>query len=259
MDLETLRRIERIERVLERLATMERPRRIISWGAAIGLHLALPALRAFWPMSSVDQSSTVYDLSGQERHLSNPAAAPRNLYNSVVPYVTLDGSTQYLARSDEAGLDITTQLTFGGWFWLDTAAANMSLIGKFNATGNQRAWVVQMLNGTPDAWRAIISADGSASVTVINTATVATGVWNFVVTRFTPSTELALFVNAGKATNTSSIPATLFNSSSDFRIGAQGNLAEPLDGRAALCFVCAAALPDALITDLYLSTAPFFA
>lgn len=250
----TSEQIAALKRRLKRLEGLESGP---DWGAVIGRHLALPALRAFWPLNNYDQNGAPYDLSGQERTLTNTNATA-GTYNGLVGYLNFNGSTAYLSRADEAGLDITGQITFGGWFWVDVVNATQSLLTKWNGTGSQRAYGLQMLDTSPDQWRAFVSVDGAATVAVAHTATVVANTWTHVVGRYTPSTELAIFVDGVKVTNTTSIPASIFNSSSALRIGSLGDATQYLDGRAALCFLSASALADATIQALYTATAPFF-
>jgi hypothetical protein len=51
--------------------------------------------------------------------------------------------------------------------------------------------------------------------------------------------------------NTTSIPVALNNSTGGFAIGAQSDGSQTMDGKAALCFLCANALPDEQIDILY--------
>src|SRR5690606_32777454 len=95
-----------------------------------------------------------------------------------------------------------------------------------------------------------VSSNGTDATvkTVESTVKPRVGRWEFLVARFTPSTELALFLSGKKDVNTSSIPATLWNSSSPFTVGAYGGSGtSPMDGRAAFKFLCAAAVDDGTI------------
>jgi len=40
-----------------------------SWGNIISINMGLPGLRAYWPMTSIDERGVVYDISGQGRAL----------------------------------------------------------------------------------------------------------------------------------------------------------------------------------------------
>lgn len=42
-----------------------------TWGNIISMNLGLPALRGYWPFSSVDENNDIYDLSGQGRTMTN--------------------------------------------------------------------------------------------------------------------------------------------------------------------------------------------
>ncbi|NJO31403.1 MAG: hypothetical protein HC874_30490 [Richelia sp. SL_2_1] len=57
-------------------------------------------------MSSVQRSTgNVYDLSGQGRTLTYNGNPTFN-YTGLVPYVSLDGTGDFLSRADETDLDI---------------------------------------------------------------------------------------------------------------------------------------------------------
>jgi hypothetical protein len=217
-------------------------------GDLIGSILGFPELRGFWPMSSVNESGNVMDISGQARTLTNNNAAPRAVHNNLIPYVSFNGTTQYLSRADEAGLDITGALTIGGWVYYNAVAAG-AMITKYNTTSSQRGYSLGTLaSGVPQL---TISSDGAA-VTVVNSGSVSitAATWCFFTGRFTPSSELALFFGKEKYTNTTSIPAAIFNSSAALLLGGINGRAS-LAGRAALCFLCAAALPDAQINYFF--------
>lgn len=239
-----------------------------AWSRAISLFQMLVGLRGVWPMSSVDNTGAVYDLSGQGRTLSyngNPIFAFTGLY----PSISMDGAGDYLSRADEAGLDITGTesviwsnqrgLTLGGWFNFNTLApgATIGLIGKWNGTGNQRSYQMFFDDATNSIYLDV-STDGTAVVDCQGDV-VAVSQWYFLVGRFTPSTELAVFVNGSKQTNTVGIPASIYSGTANFNIGAYANGGSgQLNGFASICFLCASALSDTIIKSLYHFTRPLF-
>jgi len=212
-------------------------------------HLGLMELRGLWTMASVDESAAVYDLSGQGRTLTNNGPAFRAPYNDLIPYCDFTG-TEYLSRPTESGLAITGALTFGGWYWLDSfGATDLGLSGKYTAAGNQRSYLLYTNPTLPEA-RLIVSSDGTAITQVNSGVALSTGAWNFLVGRFTPPTELAIFANGTKTVNTTSIPASIFSSSAAFILmGFDG--AGHRDGRASLNFLSAYNQSDALIDYLF--------
>jgi len=42
-----------------------------SWGNVISMNLGFPDLRGYWPMTSINESGNVYDVSGQGRTLTS--------------------------------------------------------------------------------------------------------------------------------------------------------------------------------------------
>lgn len=249
------RQINELQALLDELKTRERDN---GWGSVFGRHLALPNLRGFWPMSSADNTGAMYDMSEQGRTLTWVAPVATGIYNNRVPYSEFN-ATSNLFRADEAGLSVTGSFTIGGWFWVDTSvAASMYFIAKFGTGTPQRSFLLQLLAG--GAIRGVVNSSGASAQNVIcdTTATILPNTWNHVVMNFTPSTSVIIWVNGVAQTFTTTIPASLFDSTANFRIGANDDAGFVLDGRATLCFLCAAALPDTLLQELYAATRRYF-
>lgn len=220
-----------------------------SLGEFYGNYFGLHRLRGYWPMSSTSETPTVLDLSGQARTLSFGGTVVISVYNDFAPYMDFNGTTGYLFRADEAGLDITGTLTFGGWFWADAGAAIAGLMCKWsNAAANQS----YALRYTGSNTVQVLIGDGAASKTLNSTVTFTNDAWHFVVGRFSPSTELAIFVNGTWTKNTTSVPAALVNSNQELSIGRLNvTNGQYLDGRAGKCFLSAAAQSDTFINYLW--------
>jgi hypothetical protein len=241
------------------LVNRESPRHAL--GSAIGAYLTLPGLRGLWTMGAVDSTGDVHDYSGQLRTLTN-AAGPTLGYATTVglgPCLTFNGTTQRLYRADEGGIAITGAMTCGLWFKPTTlAAADKYLLSKWNATGNQRSWslYVDAANGYVEG---DITTDGSTVKSVLNDNPTWTEEWIFAALRFTPSTELALFVYDQKWVNTTSIPATIYDSTAPLEIGSIGSGGTiSFDGQASFAFLCAYALSDVELGYLYQISRPLF-
>ncbi len=146
-------------------------------------------------------------------------------------------------------------LTLGGWFWFNNAAAAQEVcIAKGNgapaATGY---WLARQATGHP--W--FIVSDGAAFQGPFTSEVVGANQWVFLVGRFFPSTEVAIFVNGNKYTDVVGIPAATVNSALRLTIGAYDNAgvgALLMTGRASLCFLCAAMLSDAMIDSVFQQT-----
>lgn len=243
-----------------------------AWKSACSAFLALPALRAFWPMSSVDYANPqARDIAGGGYHLTNNNSADFG-YDNLIPYVEFDGINQYLSRPD-AGVanwaDVTggelyipvTQrgLTFGGWWKADAFAGPMVLLGKAGAAAATISYFLDWNNAAGRPVRFYIS-DGLALDNVnLNTNAGAPSDWTFVVGRYDPSVEIKVWVNSTTNTNLVGIPAALNDSVTEFSVGAAaGGAGSFLDGKASLAFLCAAALSDAIIFSLYEQTRAMF-
>ena len=153
-------------------------------GEIVAEYLSLPELRAFWTMSSVNESGNALDLSGQARTLTNNATTPRGVYLEYTPYFDFTpGSSQYLSRASEAGLNISGALTLALWTYLDAATTGTleAFGGKWNTTGNQRSYVL-MGNATP-AVVGRVSSNGTAETSVTSTVTLALATWYFIALR----------------------------------------------------------------------------
>lgn len=230
-------------------------------GNTIASFQALPGLVGFWPMSSVQRSTgNVYDLSGQGRTLTYNGNPTFTYYNGLMPYIELDGTGDYFSRADETDLDIlgsetifttgSRGLTVGGWFYnnADFAAGGTGLITKYNSAGaTTGTFMLYGLTQTPTA----LVVNGTTATTRTSSVTVATGEWWFGVVRWVPSTSLDIFVNSTKTSNVTSIPATINNSTASLELGAFNGANNLYTGRMALCFLCANALGDELISSLY--------
>jgi hypothetical protein len=237
-----------------------------AWANAISIFSMLPGLRGFWPLSTANESGNAYDLSEQGRILTYTGNPTYNV-SGLAPYIDFDGVGDYLTRADEAGLDCLGNesyiaaaiqgITFGGWFWFDRDTNGEGLITKADGiTNNNRNFDLLYRGDAGDVAQVDIS-NGANAYTITSTDILTTGVWYFLAGRFVPSTSVDVYVNLAKDTLAAGIPATANNSNAPFQIGARnGGLL--LDGRANLCFLCAAALPDVIINQLFEQTRAMF-
>ena len=135
-----------------------------AWKSAVSSILALPGLRACWPMSSVDYAtaSQARDVAGGGYHLGNVNSSLFGYAaNTLIPCVTFNGTTQYLTRADGGAgnwADITGTeayiaagqrgLTLGAWVYLSsfTPVVN-AVIAKVVLAGNQLSYMLCEMGG----------------------------------------------------------------------------------------------------------------
>jgi hypothetical protein len=230
----------------------------VAWGNAISNFLMLPGLRGFWPLSTYDQNGDTYDLSGQGRKLSyngNPVYQNTGL----IPWLSLDGTGDYLSRADEASLDITgletmvsiAGLTLGGWYNFTNLARAEGGISKWVTAANNS---YALYKSVANVLNFIITNDGSTQIFVSSSVSATANKWLYWVGRYVPSIELAVWVNSTKTVNTTAIPASIFSGTSPLTIGTGPDMA----GKISLQFLCASALSDAVINSLFHQTRALF-
>lgn len=196
-------------------------------GRTVGMCLALPRLRGFWPMSVVTSTGQVNDLSTNGLHLTNNNTVTFS-QQTLIPYVLFNGTNQYLSRATEANLEITTALTLSTWVQFDNASSAIEVVcGKKGAAGQYGYFIQRTAGG---ALQAVVSSNGTTQTTISSSVTIAADTWYFVSLIYNPSISLSIKVNSTTDVNTTLIPASLHNSTAPFTIGASGVPGEYLDG-----------------------------
>jgi hypothetical protein len=130
-----------------------------------------------------------------------------------------NGTNQYLSIADNANLDVTGALTIRCIAKPNaTISGEGYFFGKWTGATNQRSYALGIYQNK--IYGIITSLGTSASaVDVQGTALIGTSQNDFAMV-FTPSTSLEVFLNGtSQATKTTSIPSSIFNSTSPLTIG----------------------------------------
>ncbi len=224
------------------------------------IFIRLPGLMAYFPMGIRFANGSVVGHSGAGASLVQTGVCPVGYDGNS--FAGLGNGTNYLYTS--SGLGITgletfiepalRGLTIGGWFKVETMPINGDgVISKDAAAPNAGYALAIRQNGETQFY---ISQNGTAlSLVMSSSATI--GEWHFLVGRFTPSTEVAVFVDAVKTVNTTSIGASINVSSQNFEVGRYINdNTRILHSETRDVFVCAAALSDELIEQTRAASSP---
>lgn len=240
-----------------------------AWKSACSAHLALPGLRAFWPMSSFDENGDAFDLSGQGRTLDYNGSGLYN-FQSLAPYIYLDGN-DYLERNDELGIRISATetyvaaaargISFGAWVRFDgAAAAQEQIIAKCDGAGAGN--LAYELYRTAGGVLELAISDGAAIETQASAETLAATTWYHVAGKFDPSTEKAVLVNGNKTTAATALALLNVTDFANLQIGGRddnaGGSTENMTGRVCFAFLCCTVLPDSTIQSLYHQTRAMF-
>lgn len=215
----------------------------------------LNRLRGYWPMSSITETPTVIDMSGQGRALTFNGTANISVYNDLVPYIALNGTTGFLSRPDEAGLDITGTLTLGGLVRVTSGAAIGAFMSKYGSVVANRSYYLRYTGSNTFQFGI---GDGVGDTTVSSQA-IALDEWHFVLGRFSPSTSVAIFVDGTWTTNTTAVPAAIVSGAANLEIGrlnvVNGQL---LAGDVGACFLSADTQSDNLVNDTFARSRPIW-
>jgi len=143
-------------------------------------------------------------------------------------YEEFDGAADGLYDSDNV-YQISGAATMLVWAWCkaDTLiTTNKTIMAKFNPNGDQRSWIL-FYNVTSGKFSFLCNALGTAAanITVESSYAESAATWYFVAGVFSPSALMRIYVGATADanltidSNTTSIPASTYDSSAKFTIG----------------------------------------
>lgn len=229
-----------------------------AWKSAVASCLALPGLRGFWPMSAVGVSGQAIDLQGLGNHLTLNGN-PQFSYENLIPYCQYDGTGDYHDITDAAsgnafdilGTEVFVEtaergLTIATWVYPEETGTLETFMGKWGAAG---ARAFRLYLDAADQFNFEISDDGTNSDVAISVA-VTMNAWYRVVGRFRPGTFVDIFVN-GVEVNQATARAAIFNTATNFEVGARAGGTEPFQGRISLAPISVMQLSTSIITADY--------
>jgi len=157
--------------------------------------------------------------------------------NLTVPAITnffsaffVKSSGQFLFRTDgdQVGLDITGDITVECWFNFETIPSGgetYEFISKFSASGNQRGYKLEVNDIAGDIkffWTLSSAGTTSTALTFIDNS-IGAGEWHHLAGTYdTSTTTTKLYIDGIQVATSGGAPASIFNNTADFRIGAEG-------------------------------------
>lgn len=222
--------------------------------------IKLPGVIGYFPMSSGLGLGKALNHLGGMPHLNQQGTCPIG-YDGQSYRLLGDGvnylyeTTTYGLLGTETWIDSTIRgFTIGAWVSIvNWPAVDGGIITKMGVSGDYSYALTVHSDGAP---MFTVSVNGTAYVAVTAPATSLT-TWHFIVGRFTPSTELAIFVDGVKTVNTTSIPASCFATTQQFEVGRYINNDDRIiHAKVRDVFICQSTLSDAGIETLRLATSP---
>jgi hypothetical protein len=181
--------------------------------------------------------------------------------NNLLRYLTLDGSSTYLSRASEAGLEITGSLSVMGWFYKTTAGTSLPFVSKTST----------LSASTNLAWFLAHGSGGNLNMSICNGTTITSattpapaGEWIFGAGAYSPSVYVRVYLGTrdgwNTAENTTSIPASINNPAAvGVTIGALHGGSSFASGNCALAAVMNSASNETLFRTFFEYTkAAFF-
>ncbi len=220
----------------------------------------LPGLAGYYPMGIRNQSGHAVEHSGANANLLQTGTCATGYDGNS--FAHLGNGTNYLFGAglyQITGLETWISssirgLTLGCWVMVDSyPSIQGGICSKFGVITD---YGYSLLVHTANEFRFIVSSNGSATFAADGIVP-NLGQWYFVAGRFTPSSEVALFVDGNKDVNTTAIPASINVSAQAFELGRYlVDNARILHGKVRDVFICASALSDALIEEIRATSAP---
>ena len=140
--------------------------------------------------------------------------------------IVLDGVNDYVNCGNDTSVQITGELTQEAWF-KSSVVGQQAIIYKDNQTN--RCYKMQ-IHPSGSVWP-IYFTNNSAFNSFYGAINVCDGSWHHIVTTYTPSTLVAIYVDGSLDVSTaSSVPAFLDNDSVDLELGRKGNGSLYLNG-----------------------------
>lgn len=189
-----------------------------------------PMCRGYWPMSSVDESGNLSDMSAQGRVLVRNGTPTFAFRKNLAAYSAIGFiDKDYFQRMDDGGLDFACPsglvaaaidgFTLMCWFCADAAAqgTQRGLISKWYETGNIRGY--RLILTAANKLQLDVSSNGTLVTSVTSSGTVAAGTWYFACGRYTASTEMIVYLSGTETSNVVGIPASPYNTTEPFEVG----------------------------------------
>lgn len=232
----------------------------IGFAEADNLYLSLPGLVGYWPGNAMGSSSaSVAELSDKgPRRLNLTRNGTPNVTaeaSSLAVWQEFNGTTDWYSHADAASFDITGGLTIMAWVRFDATASATEFVACKWGASNISYGIWRSSDGTG---RFGVSVNGTTITLALTANTLAANKWYFLAGRYSPSAQVKIWdgsiSNLRTAENTTSIPASLFNGTALFGIGARSGGADYLNGRISRVALCNMAVPDQFIDVVFQRT-----
>lgn len=132
-------------------------------------------------------------------------------------------SSQSASVADTVPLSITGDLTLEAWIKMESLAAPMVIMAKYDTNSNRRSYTLYVNNADSKMYF-VASSDGNYNADAANSTALSTGVWYHIAVSYNAAAGTCAFYLNGVADGTGSgLDTSIQNNTSRFWIGASGN------------------------------------
>ena len=170
-------------------------------------------LLAYWALDNrLDSHTGGYDLTITNAVSFSGANSPPN------PDAAVFGTGVSLSTTDAALPLPTGAQTFAAWVRSTNLTNNQDIMTCWDTVGD-RAFLLRFV-GSSNKLNFRISSTGSDSITIDSATSLVVSTWTHVCAVFVPSTSITIYIDGvSDASNTTSIPATVYDSPEPFVMG----------------------------------------
>lgn len=209
-----------------------------------------------WWLNSADEITSIKCFANNTNSMSGQikisVLRDHNFGAMTASSLLLNGTSQYTNAGNTASLQTTGNTS--AFIWVNSTndpTSNETFFSKYNTTGNDRSWQIEVRGSVGNAIRVTLSSDGSAQQPIDATTSLVAGTWYHIGFVYNGST-IKIYVN-GVEENSVSYSSGIHNSSTaDVIVGClnQGG-ANLFDGSTQLASLFNTAITQTDIDELY--------
>ncbi len=216
--------------------------------------LQLPGLRAFWHVSAFNSNSQFISVPiSEQMTMSGTVTQSVSSTWPVVPYITIDATSKYYSKADDAIISPTGDMTVGAWIMLTASGTKRGILNKWEQTAaNARSYA--LYSDVTDAATFDVAASPGAAADAKSVAgsVLQQNVWEFVVGRIECGVSQGVYVSGTWTSSAVGVPADVSDEATSLYLGRWNEAsANTWDGRVSQFWICGYAVPSSWIDWLW--------
>lgn len=182
------------------------------------------SLEAYWTLDEASGTRVDSTANGNDLTDNNTVTSAAGIINNGADFERNNTEKLTITDASQTGLDLTSDFTVMNWFKLESTNGEPSFFSKWNATGNQRSFIIGFTNQTNVQMGA--SANGSTQLFKNGTvSSVSLGtLYQFFLSydASAGTADVYIYTTSGTlhdSVTITGLPTSILNSSADFNLG----------------------------------------